>query len=65
MHISQIQEAAGLISMMHKAFPVKSMCWGRANIFSEAGKGISKVHHLYQSIGLLDGGQRGVESVIN
>lgn len=51
MHISQIQEAAGLVSMMYKAIPVKSMCWGRADTFSEAGKGISRCIIFIKALG--------------
>lgn len=46
MHISHIQGAA---AMMYKAIPVKSVCWGRADAFSEVGMGISKVHHLIKA----------------
>lgn len=60
MHISHIEGAAAFFSVI----PVKSVCWGQAAAVCEAGVGFSKVHHLIKA-GLLDGRQRGVESVIN
>lgn len=45
MHISHIQGAVASVSGIYKAIPVQSVCWGQADAFSEAGVGISKVHH--------------------
>lgn len=33
----------------HKSIPVKSVHWGQAEALSEAGMGISKVHHLIKA----------------
>lgn len=35
MHISHIQRAVAIMSMMYKATPGKSICWGQTDAFSE------------------------------
>ncbi len=49
MHISHIQGAVAFVSMMYKAIPVKSVCWGQADAYPKAGMGISKVHRLIKA----------------
>lgn len=51
MHISHVQGAVASVSMMYKAIPVKSVCWGQADAFSKAGMGISNGASSHQSTG--------------
>lgn len=63
MHISHIQGAVTFVSMMYKVFPVKSVCWGPKH--SPKQGWVSPRCTISSKHGLLDGGQPGVESVIN
>lgn len=49
MHISHIQGVVGFVSMMYKAIPVESVCWGQADAFSDTGMGFFKVHYLIKA----------------
>lgn len=48
MHIFHIQGGA---AMMYKAIPVKSVCWGQADAFSEVGMGYLQGASSHQSMG--------------
>ena len=50
MHISHIQGAVAFASMMYKAIPVKSVCRGQTDAFSETGMGFFKVRHLIKAL---------------
>lgn len=43
MHISQIQEVAVIVSLMHKSTWVESVCCNQAGVFFEVEKEILKV----------------------